>query len=57
MAEKRRNETRQLKAAMESQAVKTELEACTLEFSLSAIRFAVGFPRSMIGDVVGRQFL
>jgi four helix bundle protein len=37
--------------------MKTDLEERTLCFSLAAIRFTTQFPRSMIGDVVGRQFL
>ena len=57
MIRKWRNETRKPKEALESQAVKTELEARTLEFSLAVIRFVAGFPRSPVGDVVGRQFL
>jgi four helix bundle protein len=36
---------------------KTELEERTLAFSLAVIRFIVEFPRSSVGDVVGRQLL
>jgi hypothetical protein len=39
------------------QGTKTELEERTLGFSLAAIRFGAEFPRSLIGDVVGRQLL
>ena len=37
--------------------MKTEFEERTLSFSLATIRFAAGLPRSMVGDVVGRQLL
>ena len=37
--------------------MKTEFEERTLSFSLAAKRFTAGFPRSMVGDVVGRQLL
>jgi four helix bundle protein len=37
--------------------MKTEFEERTLCFSLAAIQLAARFPRSMIGEVVGKQFL
>ncbi len=46
-----------MKRTEKRQGMKTELEERTLSFSLAAIRFAVGFPHSMVGDIVGRQFL
>ncbi len=57
MEKKWRNATRKPEEVPKSRAVKTELEARTLGFSLAVIRFVAGFPRSSVGDVIGRQFL
>jgi hypothetical protein len=56
-AKKRKLEAGKMKNPGKGQGTKTELEERTLGFSLATIRLVVEFPRSLVGDVVGRQLL
>jgi four helix bundle protein len=56
-AKKRKLEARKMKEHRKRQNTKTELEERTLDFSLAVIGFVVESPRSLVGDVVGRQLI
>jgi four helix bundle protein len=55
--ERRRLKARNIKTSGNRQGMRTEFEDRTLTFSLAVIRFVAEFPRSSVGDVVGRQLL